>query len=387
MSLSDLWKTAREQLQDKHVQQIIAFAGTGQLRDGSSASEEFRDFLSTIPSSILERYVEDCLHNSFTDSGLALQDVVNQVGKRLDFEVLEGRYRGTRGHIGFDGLWRFPDGHAVVVEVKTTDAYRIHLGTIAGYRQELIDTGQIEKERSSILIIVGRQNTGDLEAQIRGSRYAWDVRLISVDALLRLMFLKENLDDPIIIRRIYDILVPREYTRLDEIVDIVFSATEEAKQEDVPEDQDDLSESEERSAPVAFHAACVERVEEHLSRSLVRRTRTKYLTAEGDVAVMCAVSKTHTRGGHNSYWFAFHPHQREFLEKAIHKFIVLGCGSPNIVLLIPFDDFEDWLDELWTTENEDRFYWHIRIHENGSNLLLDRKGGQSRLDVTKYRIS
>ncbi len=41
--------------------------------------------------------------------------------------------------------------------------------------------------KSSILIVVGRQDTGDLEAQVRGSRHAWEIRLISVDALLQLM--------------------------------------------------------------------------------------------------------------------------------------------------------------------------------------------------------
>jgi hypothetical protein len=52
----------------------------------------------------------------------------------------------------------------------------------------LITSGQLKEDQSSILIVVGREDTGDLEAQIRGSRHAWDVRLISVDALLRLMF-------------------------------------------------------------------------------------------------------------------------------------------------------------------------------------------------------
>jgi hypothetical protein len=42
-------------------------------------------------------------------------------------------------------LWEFPDGHAAVVEVKTTDAYRIDLDTIAEYRRALIASGQISE--------------------------------------------------------------------------------------------------------------------------------------------------------------------------------------------------------------------------------------------------
>jgi hypothetical protein len=120
MPLSDLWLSSPSELADKHVKQIISFAG--QLRDGNGASSEFRDFLSRIPSKLLTRYADECLKESFEASGLALQDIINQVGERLGFAVTYGRYRGTSTHIGFDGLWRFPDEHTVVIEVKTTDA-------------------------------------------------------------------------------------------------------------------------------------------------------------------------------------------------------------------------------------------------------------------------
>lgn len=40
MSLSDLWKSSRTPLEDRHVQQIIAFGGTGELKDGVSGSME-----------------------------------------------------------------------------------------------------------------------------------------------------------------------------------------------------------------------------------------------------------------------------------------------------------------------------------------------------------
>jgi len=103
-----------------------------------------------------------------------------------------GRYRGATNANGFDGLWTTDDGDAILVEVKTTDAYRVSLETTAGYRRKLIRGGEIAEDKSSILYIVGRDDTGDLEAQVRGSRHAWDVRLISVGALLRLLRIKEG---------------------------------------------------------------------------------------------------------------------------------------------------------------------------------------------------
>jgi hypothetical protein len=133
--------------------------------------------------------------------------------------VANGRYQGTVNQIGYDGIWVSPQGQTVVVEVKTTDAYRISLDTIAGYRDKLLKAGQIASPSSS-LIIVGREDTGELEAQIRGSRHAWDMRLISADALIKLVKLKESAEGAETGVKIRSLLVPREYTRLDEMVDV-----------------------------------------------------------------------------------------------------------------------------------------------------------------------
>jgi hypothetical protein len=386
MSLAELWSTSRAQLENKLVHQIIAFAGTGQLADGSSSVAEFPEFLGIVPSSHLSRYADECLRESFTGNGFALQDVVNQIGRRLGYSVVDGRYRGTSNQIGFDGLWKFPDGHTVVVEVKTTDTYRIDLQRLADYRRDLITENRCDEEHSSILIVVGRQDTGDLEAQIRGSRHAWDVRLISVDALLRLMFLKERVDDPATIRRICDILKPREFTRLDEIVDVVFSATEEAAEPEAAAVENETDTFEERATPVAFHGACIARIEQHLGKRLVRQTRSSYATPDHTIGIVCAVAKTHEVVAHPSYWFAFHTYQKTFLESAQGALLVLGCGSAKTVLAIPAADLFMWLPDMWTTERNGSFYWHIRVHQEGTRYTWDRKGGLGRIDVTRYLL-
>jgi hypothetical protein len=152
MALKELWTHSPDQLRDKHLHQIIAFAGSGKLRDGSGTSNELREFLANIPSNFLARYADDCLTETFVDSGLALQDVVNQIGRRLGYKVTDGQSRGKTGVIGFDGIWTSNDGHSIVVEVKTTDAYRIDLNRIAEYRRQLAADHKIGVETSSILI-------------------------------------------------------------------------------------------------------------------------------------------------------------------------------------------------------------------------------------------
>lgn len=169
-----------------------------------------------------------------------------------------------------------------------------------------------------MLLIVGRQDTGDLEAQIRGSRHAWDLRIISVEALLRLMRIKEEVEDPLIIQRIHDILIPREFTRVDEIANILFSAAQDIKQETVKTEHDDHDirpeEESTKFTPVAFHDSCIDRIALQLKCTLLKRMRSQYSNPDNTVLVNCAVSKEHEPESNPNYWFAFHPHQRHSLE-------------------------------------------------------------------------
>ena len=43
---------------------------------------------------------------------------------------------------------------------------------------------------------------------------------------------------------------------------------------------------------------------------------------------------------------------------------------------------------MWTTENEERIYWHVVIHKRDNKFLLAqlRNEKQDLLDITKYKI-
>lgn len=389
MSLLRLWESNPQDLQTKRLEQLIAFAGDGKLRDGSETAREFRAFLARVRSDALRGFVDECLRVGFQDSGLALQDVVNEIGRRLGFVVENGAYQGRQGQVGFDGIWTVPSGHCLVVEVKTTDAYRIPTDRVAGYRRQLAATGRFSEAASSVLLVVGRQDTGELEAQIRGSRHAWDIRVISVEALLRLMALKQSLDDPRTMRRISEILIPKEFTRLDEIVELVFSATEEVKDSDrdAPDGTDvDLS-NRGPTGPVAFHDACVARLAERDGVALVRESRSKYVQPDGEMRVVCAVSKIYRSHGQTGFWFAFHPHQAEFLDGHERAFLLLGCGDPDLVAAIPSARLQEWLPDLWVTERPDgRTYWHLRVRQDERKLWLARRKGKGQRDISEFVI-
>ncbi|MGH9426803.1 MAG: hypothetical protein ACRD2L_10950, partial [Terriglobia bacterium] len=348
----------------------------------------FRGFLSNIPSALLEKYATDCLTDKFDDKGFALQDIVNEVGHRLGFAVEHGRYRGTAEGRGHDGAWTFPNqSRTIVVEVKTTDVYRINLETLEAYRRSLIQDADLPAEAVTVLIVMGAEDTAGLEAQIRGSRYAWDVRLISVGALLRLLHLKEEAEDPGLVQRIRNILIPREFTRLDEIIEIAFSAAKDVREEAEEEAEETTEVSRKpKFVPVKFHDECIERVQEKLGLPLVKRTRSMYATAAGGVAVICSVSREHEYSGTRSYWFAFHPYQREALSGAQDKFVAFGCGSESRILLVPFAAFDTWLEGMNTTFRNDRSYWHVSIFQEDGRFVLHRKKGFERIDLTDYLL-
>lgn len=392
-SITELWLKSQEIFEKKTLAQILSFAGDGKLKDGNSTSKEFRDLLNQVPSKLLKQFADSCLVEKFEDGGLALQDIINQIGIRLGFIIENGLYRGKQNDIGFDGIWKSKEGYQIVIEVKTTDAYRINLDTIANYRTKLIDQQRIDKEQSSILIIVGRQDTGDLEAQIRGSRHAWDIRLLSTDSLLNLLSLKETLNDNKTIQQINELLKPKEYTRIDKLIELIFLTSkdlilEEPSDEEVVQAIETNSDKVEvpRLAPASFHDECLKKIQQKLKVYFIKQTRVSYADKEKSVGLICAISKIHKQGKFEKFWFAFHLHQLEFLKEYSTAYVAYGCGSASNIILIPFTEFEPLVKNMWTTEKEDRMYWHVVIHQRDETFLLAQPLMEGQIDITRYKV-
>jgi hypothetical protein len=208
-----------------------------------------------------------------------------------------------------------------------------------------------------------------------------------------LLAVKEELEDPAIQDKIHSVLRPREFTRLDEIVDLLFSTAEDLKQEQVvesePENEEETIRPIDRKPkfiPVAFHDACVRRIEKELGTSLVKRSRATFAAVDQNLRVICAISREHVRSGTPSYWFAFHPHQSEYLLGAQRSYVAFGCGSEQQLLLIPYSDFANWLEGMNETTTKDRTYKHVSIFYADNKFELVRKHGWSRIDLTLYLV-
>jgi hypothetical protein len=391
MPLIALWTSNPSAVTSLSVEQIVATAGDGKLRDESVCSSELRQYLTQVASEQLAIYARHCLTDSFPKSGLVLQDVVNELGRRLDYKVANGRYQGVAGGIGFDGIWRSPDGCDVVVEVKTTDAYRIPLNTIATYRDRLRDTSEVSRN-ASVLVVVGREDTGELEAQVRGSRHAWDFRLISVDALLKLVELKESIEAGLAGVKLRSVLTPVEYTRLDGLVDLMFTAAKdveaavEAENPDVPE----VTSWEFTDPKVlqARRAAILESLSARDGVKLIKHSRALYWDADHAYRAVCTLSKRYTKKGQVPYWYAYHPAWDEFLGEGVKGTMVLGCVDLDVAFGIPASTIRQLLAEFNTSTKKDGGqYWHLKVLEpKPGRYALQLRGKSMPLDKFAFKV-
>jgi hypothetical protein len=181
------------------------------------------------------------------------------------------------------------------------------------------------------------------------------------------------------------VLVPREFTKVDEIVDLVFSATE-AREEEADEREELRTGTEPRFTPVQFNEACIKRIESHVGISLVKRSRSKYESNDGNVRVVCAVSRARSAFGGSLFWFAFHPHQKEFLDAAKSGYVAFGCGSEQTTVLLAVDKFYPWLPTFWQTNKGDRFYWHVQIVQAGDHWILRRGAVGDTVEIGEHML-
>ncbi|HPC76572.1 MAG TPA: hypothetical protein PKW81_07785 [Synergistales bacterium] len=376
MPLMQVWRSDPESVLQMSIAQLVAIAGDGRPADGSDCQEELHSYLNEASTDSLAEYASSCLDNPFVGSGFVLQDIVNELGRRLDYSVENGKYRGMRNAIGYDGLWKEGGGdYSLVVEVKTTDAYRVEIDRVAGYRESLI-RGNIIPRNSSVLIVVGRTDTGELEAQVRGSRHAWDMRIIGVRSLIQLVRVKESADNEETIQKIKTLLRPVEYTRLDSLVDVVFATAKdiEGSDEDFAEERVEnggKTIKQERTPKAVISAvrdSIIKSLSERFNTPLLRKTRALFSSPDGKTRVASTVSKRYEGG---KYWYAYHQGWDRFLKEGDAAYLALGCVDQIFAFLLPRGVITNVLDNLYFTEKEGvKLYWHLRITEPKPNVFF-----------------
>lgn len=397
MSLRSLQKKDPGMLDRYRIDQIVALAGAGRLRDGSEASEEFRVFLRAVSLERLRRYARETLDQAFQDSGFVLQDVVNELGRRLGYVVENGRYRGVVNQIGHDGFWTSTNMR-LVIEVKTTDAYRINLSTIARYAMSLKDESQGESPLG-LLVVVGRQDTGDLEAQIRGSKFAWDVRVISVDSLVDLAGLIEVAVDEETEDALRSSLLPVEYTRVDHLVELLSKLAFDVERSATAVQDDDrdefrepqgMQDAQKNTSSITSEKSLddvreliTKAIEKQFKSTLVKQSKSRYIL-ENKITFIISLSKRYPRNDQN-YWYAFQSKWLDYLNSE-NAFLCLGMQDKNYYLRIPGKVAVGYTALLNKTDKPGNSYWHLGVTERQESSFLNLPKAAKLQDLSEFQV-
>jgi len=395
LPLLEIWNATKDSVLKMNLEAIVRIAGDdGQLRDGNNTSQEFRQFLTEVESEKLAEYATYCLETSFQGSGQVLQDVINEIGRRLGFKAENGRYQGVRNDIGYDGIWR-NDKESLVIEVKTTDAYTIKLDVVAKYRDRLVEAERVPKG-TPILLVIGRNDTESLEAQVRGSKHAWSMRIIGIDALIKLMEVNLTTLSNEVTEKIHTILRPFEYTRIDKIVDVVFTAAEDKENEISELEVSDISESSNdpltqvrtpTEVLLQKKTDCIKRISEKFHCSIQKKKNSMYSDQSDTIRVIAAISKRYQKS-ETFYWYAYHDEPlRKFLSEAKNGMVIFGMTDQESAFAVPYDLLEKhWHNLYETTKKNGHVYKHIYIYlVNGKFYLRIREKG-TEIELEKYGI-
>jgi uncharacterized protein with ParB-like and HNH nuclease domain len=151
-----------------------------------------------------------------------------------------------------------------------------------------------------------------------------------------------------------------------------------------PSLKEDKSEHEESKNYAEFYAGCIERVQRHLGQVLLRLDDVYYVSADKQCKVVCTVSKEYPREGEIEYWFGLQTAQRKFLMGAPVQYVAHGCGSPSKVMVIPLKQYEPLIENMLTTGEGDRRYWHVKIYEREGRFYLGQPLTGGRIEITEH---
>jgi virulence-associated protein VagC len=203
--------------------------------------------------------------------------------------------------------------------------------------------------------------------------------LISADALAKLVELKEDAERQETAQRIRSILVPMEYTRLDGMIDVLFTTakgTAEAAKETLgpvefaPNGPTAPPMPQPHKAWQFTDADVLRALRERIigavngihGSKFLRKSGALYWTADHDSRLACTLSKQYEQKGASghSYWYGYHETWDEFLEAGTIPLVVLGCVGASFAFAIPRTVFHSVLPFMDITERPTGKYWHVR---------------------------
>jgi len=207
---------------DLTLDRIVSLAGD--WKDESRASQQFREIIEDEQTTTreIESYLQEAVDGSDSYHNRALQDLVNNIGRRLGFEVEYGIYQGVRDTIGYDGHWistATKDDTHLVVETKKSTAFSIGPEQAGEYMEELAEKEGLNRGQVYGLYVVGNGNVETVSQTILGSKYRDRMRVISAQSLLDLLEIQS--DSGLRHDQVVDVLLPINAVDVGQLVGLI----------------------------------------------------------------------------------------------------------------------------------------------------------------------
>ena len=200
--------------------------------------------------------------------------------------------------------------------------------------------------------------------------------------------------------KIRSLLIPKEYTRLDGMIDVMFTTAKDVEAgDDVALEEDQPSEQQDAKIkgvwqftkyPLlqAKRDAILSALGRREDADLIKKTRALYWNPLKNVRAACTISKRYPKNPSVPYWYAYHPEWDKFLGEGERSFLILGCMDRDASFAIPRDVIRSCIDNLNTSTKADgQVYWHIHLQEAPSgeiSILLPKK--RSQLSLMPYLL-
>ena len=320
--------------------------------------------------------------------GKILQDIVNTIGRKIGFEVEHGLYQGNPRDIGYDGYWYLDDIN-LIVECKTTDAYRISTDVLLGYAKRLKDERNLPKE-PPILLVVARIDTGDIEAQIRGSRADDRISVIGVESLLSLAKAASELSDGPATESLRDVLLPRDYTRLDDLTALITNVINEAQQ--TSQDQSEISQTASATEADQVPESPTDGIRAKIIHSLSHelgdlkkassRSKAQFATQKGEVFFVLT-SKRYV-SPYKRFWFAIQHTWKPIWEEKGGG-LVFGLEGKQHFYLVDYKKVLEWTRSLNETVGPRKSHWHVSLKESEDKIELILNKSEGYQDLVEYK--
>ena len=180
------------------IDEVLALIGHLDDAPGDgSGREKFRRYLrdNVTDPEVLQVYVNQCLARSEERYVRALQDLINHLGRLLEFEVTFGPYEWLPGQIAFNGRWKSTWGPNIIIEIRKREVYSPYRPTLSRVIEQMIDEGEIAGWHLAVgLYVIARPRVHftHLEKAILEHVQAHQLRIASLDSLFILAALKHR---------------------------------------------------------------------------------------------------------------------------------------------------------------------------------------------------